>query len=152
MTAVLDTIQPSQDDATRAADALPALQSYLSRHREPSGSVHLAVEEDDGQTVVVPAAALRLLVRILAHMAAGQGVSVVPSRAELTTQQAADLLNVSRPYLIGLLNEGKIDYRMVGTHRRVLMESLVEYKRGDDDLRRSAADELSALNQELGLS
>jgi len=152
MTAVLDTILPSREDATRAADALPALQSYLSRHRHLPESVHLAVEEDDGETVIVPAAALRLFVRILAHMAAGQGITVVPSTAELTTQQAADLLNVSRPYLIGLLNDGKIDHRMVGTHRRVLMESLLRYKREDDARRRSAADELSAMNQELGLS
>lgn len=151
MTAVLDTIQPNQDDASRAAEALPALQGYLARHGVAE-LVHLAVEEDDGETVVVPAAVVQMLVRILAHMAAGHGISIVPSRAELTTQQAADLLNVSRPYLIGLLTEGKIDYRMVGTHRRVLMESLVRYKREDDAQRRAAADELSAMNQELGLS
>lgn len=152
MTAVLDSTLPSQEDVTRAAGALPALQSYLSRHPQLPESIRLAVEEDDGETVVVPATAVRLLVRILAHMAAGQAISIVPSTAELTTQQAADLLNVSRPYLIGLLNDGKIDYRMVGTHRRVLMESVARYKREDDGRRRSAADELSTLTQELDLS
>jgi excisionase family DNA binding protein len=152
MTAALDTILPSKDDATRAAEALPALQSYLTRHRRLPESIHLRVEEDDGETVLVPAAALRVFVRILAHMAAGHGVAVVPSTAELTTQQATDLLNVSRPYLIGLLNDGKIGYRMVGTHRRVLVDSLLRHKREDDLLRLSAADELAAMKQDLDLS
>jgi excisionase family DNA binding protein len=86
------------------------------------------------------------------HMAAGEGVSIVPSHAELTTQQAANMLNVSRPYLIGLLEAGEIEYRTVGTHRRVKAESLQEYLRNDDGRRRDAADELSALNQEMGLT
>jgi len=92
-----------------------------------------------------------LLARILAHMAAGQGVSVVPADAELTTQQAADLLNVSRPFLIGLLDAGEIEYRKVGKHRRVRADSLLDYKRKDDQRRREAADELTALGQDMGL-
>ncbi|MGH3489613.1 MAG: helix-turn-helix domain-containing protein [Actinopolymorphaceae bacterium] len=67
----------------------------------------------------MPRAAVRLLARILAHMAAGRGVSVIPVHAELTTQQAADMLNVSRPFLIGHLEAGEIDYTKVGSHRRV---------------------------------
>jgi excisionase family DNA binding protein len=82
-------------------------------------------------------------------MAAGQGVSIVPSQAELTTQQAADMLNVSRPYFIGLLERGEIDYRKVGTHRRILAESLMAYMREDDRRRRNATDELNALTQEM---
>lgn len=158
VTVALETILPSDDDAAQAAGALQPLQSYLARHPQTSEIVHLIVEDDDQpdhegrQEIVVPGAALRLLARVLAHMAAGQGVAIVPSTAELTTQQAADLLNVSRPYLIRLLEEGQIDFRKVGTHRRVLMQSLVEYKRADDARRRSAADELAALEQELGLS
>ncbi|WP_329787654.1 helix-turn-helix domain-containing protein [Lentzea sp. DG1S-22] len=85
-------------------------------------------------------------------MAAGHGVSVVPADAELTTQQAADMLNVSRPYLIGLLKAGEIEYRMVGKHRRIKAASLVEYMRSDDQRRRRAADELSALTQEMGMA
>ena len=88
---------------------------------------------------------------ILAHMAAGQSVAVVPHNAELTTQQAADLLNVSRPFLIGLLEAGEIEYHKVGTHRRIKAASLVEYQRRDDARRRSIADELTGLSQELGL-
>ncbi|MFI7062589.1 helix-turn-helix domain-containing protein [Kribbella sp. NPDC050124] len=100
---------------------------------------------------MVPRSAVELLARILAHMAAGQGVSVVPADAELTTQQAADLLNVSRPFLIGLLDAGEIEYRKVGKHRRIRADSLLDYKRTDDQRRREAADELTALGQEMGL-
>lgn len=101
---------------------------------------------------MVPRGAFELMVRILAHLAAGRGVSVVPEHAELTTQQAADLLKVSRPYLIGLLKAGEIDYRQVGKHRRVLAASLIDYMRRDDVRRRDAADELAELSQEMGLT
>lgn len=77
---------------------------------------------------------------------------MVPAHAELTTQQAAGLLNVSRPHLIGLLEAGEIEYRKVGKHRRVKVSSLLEYMRSDDHRRRAAADELSALTQEMGLT
>lgn len=84
-------------------------------------------------------------------MAAGQGVSVVPVHAELTTQQAAELLNVSRPFLIGLLDDHKIEYRKVGKHRRIKAQSLMKYMARDDQDRRETADELTQLNQEMGL-
>jgi excisionase family DNA binding protein len=84
-------------------------------------------------------------------MAAGQGVTVVPAHAELTTQQAADLLNVSRPHLIGLLDGGEIAFRKVGSHRRVRADSLLEYRRKDDHERREIADELTELNQGMDL-
>lgn len=87
----------------------------------------------------------------MVHVANGQGVSVVPAGAELSTQQAADLLGVSRPFLIELLTAGEIDYRRVGKHRRVRAESLLGYLRADDQRRLQAADELTVLNQEMGL-
>ena len=75
----------------------------------------------------------------------------MPKEVEFTTQQAADLLNVSRPYLIGLLESGQIPFREVNRHRRITYEALMQYKRRDDLKRRVVADELAHLSQELGI-
>ena len=150
-TATVDDAQPNERDAELARDALARVKDYLARHRgggpEP---VRVRVDEPGEQPLTLPRVSVELMARILAHIAAGQTVAIVPNHAELTTQQAADMLNVSRPYLIGLLDEGKIGYRRVGTHRRILASSLLEYKRADDAARRSAADDLAAMTQEFG--
>src|SRR6478752_1106003 len=131
MTALaLTPVQPDESDINTAVEALPHVKSYLSEHAD--SVIRLMVADDPEETLVVPRGAVELLAQVLAHMAAGQGVSVVPAHAELTTQQAAELLNVSRPYLIGLLDAGEIEYRKVGTHRRVLAGSLLDYKHRDD--------------------
>ncbi len=100
----------------------------------------------------MPLTAAEVLSRILICMANGHGISVVPTHAELTTEQAANMLNVSHSYLICLLNAGEIAYRKVGAHRLVLAESLLEYKHLDDARRRAAADELTTLAQDMALS
>ncbi len=102
-------------------------------------------------TVRIPASAARLLVQILDEMSRGNAVKIVPVHAELTTQEAADLLHVSRPTLIQILEEGKVPYRKVGTHRRIRTEKLMAYKRLLDADRRAALGELVAYDQELGL-
>ncbi len=104
-----------------------------------------------GAEITLPAAAFQMLQGVLSEMAQGHAVALLPLQAELTTQQAADLLRVSRPYLIGLLEDGKIPFRLVGQHRRVRLDDLLAYKRKDDEGRRRVADELTADAQELGM-
>lgn len=104
----------------------------------------------DTKTMELPASAVRLLLDILEHMARGDAVTLMPVHAELTTQQAADLLNVSRTHLIHLLEAGEIPHRMVGTHRRVRAEDVLRYRRETERKRRAALDELTAHDQALG--
>ncbi|MCV2393274.1 helix-turn-helix domain-containing protein [Actinotalea sp. M2MS4P-6] len=138
---------PDADEAAAAGEALRHLTTFL----KASTSTVVVLRVDEADTLEVPREAAELLARVLAHMAAGQGVTVLPAHAELTTQQAADVLNVSRPYLIKLLENGVIAFRKVGKHRRIPLDALMDYKRQDEQKRREAADQLAALSQELGL-
>jgi len=84
-------------------------------------------------------------------MASGNAVRLIPHHAELTTQEAAELLNVSRPYVVRLLDDGRMPFHKVGTHRRVLFKDVMAYKAEHGRARRAALKELSRLDQELGL-
>ncbi len=99
----------------------------------------------------MPASIIPLIARIFEEMAAGRAVTVVARETELTTQTAADLLNVSRPFLIRMLERGELPYRMVGTHRRIPLQAVLRYKEEIDRKRRRVLDELVAEAQELGL-
>src|SRR5688572_14509629 len=126
---------PSTKDAEQAQTAVRALSGLLKK--KASRTIRVQPEGAKEQvTVTVPTEAFELFLDILAQMANGNAVSIVPVHAELTTQQAADLLNVSRPFLVGLLDEGKIPHRTVGTHRRVLAADLLAYKREDQAYRK----------------
>ncbi len=141
---------PGEGDAEAARAALVRVRDALSEHGDSEDVVRVRVE-DEPDPVTIPRPAMDLLVRVLAAMSAGQAVNVMPAHAELTTRQAADLLNVSRPFLIGLLESGEIQFRKVGTHRRVYVESLLDYQRRDGAQRLDAADELSKLSQDMDL-
>lgn len=104
-----------------------------------------------GQQMELPAPALALLRELVHQLARDQAVAVVATGKELTTQEAADILNVSRPYLIKLLEQGEIPFAMVGTHRRILVSDLLAYKRRRDTARRQALDELAQISQEMGM-
>lgn len=141
----LDPTLPSGTTAHEAELAVQALRGATQAvvRVEPEGS--------PASAVVLPAQAFELLMRMLAHLANGDAVSIVPIHAEITTQQAADLLNVSRPYLIKLLEEGQLSHRKVGTHRRIPLRALLAFKRRDDVERRAIVAELTAQGQALGL-
>ena len=101
--------------------------------------------------VELPTVALRLLLGILEQMARGNAVTLMPVHIELTTQQAAELLNVSRTHLVQLLDEEKIPHRKVGTHRRVRAEDILTYRRETERARSKALYQLTGLDEELGL-
>jgi excisionase family DNA binding protein len=145
-----ETLTPTPAETELAQESSRQVAKLLGALRE---SVRLQIRPDGArpETLAIPSSAVRLLADILTQMAKGNAVTVVPVPAELTTQQAADLLDVSRPYLIDLLVKGVIPFRKVGTHRRVLLEDLLAYKQKTDRDRLKALEELSALDQELGL-
>lgn len=139
---------PSEAEATLARETKQALSLRLSG---TSSLDLLAMDVAFKPTIRIPATAVRLLVQILDEMGQGNAVKVIPVHPELTTQEAAELLNVSRPTLIQLLREGHIEFRKVGTHRRVRLDSLIAYKRKLHADRLAALAELSAYDQELGI-
>jgi excisionase family DNA binding protein len=141
---------PTTKDAEQAQAAVRALSGLL-RRKSPR-TIRVQPEGAKEQiTVTVPTEAFELFLDILAQMANGNAVSIVPVHAELTTQQAADLLNVSRPFLVGLLDDGRIPFRTVGTHRRIMVADLLTYRERDSAHRKKVADELAAEAQKLGL-
>ena len=103
------------------------------------------------EAVPIPPPAMRLLTDILMQMARGKTVTVIPVDTELTTQQAADLLHVSRPFVIERMESGEIPFKKVGTHRRVLFEDVMSYKGRIDQERLKVLDELTQQAQELGM-
>jgi excisionase family DNA binding protein len=141
---------PTEVEAQLSQESSRILASHIPHHRS---TLRLKVVENDGseQEVAIPAAAFHLLVDILAHMAQGNAVTLIPIHAELTTQEAADILNVSRPFLVKLIEEGEIPYRKVGRHRRIRFEDLMSYKQEIDSQRMRTLDELAAQAQELNL-
>ena len=144
---------PTEATAREAQAALRALSPLLPERNAPRTLVVSpeGLGEEKSLSVRVPVEAFELFVEILGQMANGNAVTIVPVHAELTTQEAADILNVSRPFLIKLIDEGKLPFRLVGTHRRIKMADLVMYKEADLAARKTAVDELAAEAQKLGL-
>lgn len=146
----MHTLELPTEETTRTANEALRAFSGFTPDRRPT-HVEVIAEGDGAARVTVPVEAFELFVQVLTHLANGHGVTVMPVKAELTTQQAADLLNVSRPYLIKLLDSGELPFRKVGTHRRVMLNDVMTYKQLDDARRKKAADALAQEAQDLGL-
>jgi excisionase family DNA binding protein len=140
----------SKHDASLARESSRRLAKHRVGRRSPV-RIRLLNDAEKAETITVPASALRLFQHLLMEMAEGNTVTLIPHYSELTTQQAAELLNVSRPYLAKLLDGGRIPSRSVGRYRRVRLHDLMAYKRKDDASRAKILDQLTAEAQELGM-
>ena len=136
--------------ASKALEDLNLSSNKLLDQLDTATGIRIQIQ-DSSKPIEVPSKALKLLYTILEHMSDGKSVSVMPTESELSTQQAADLLNVSRPHLIKLLENEIIPYRMVGKHRRVFLKDILLYQKIQDKERSNQLDYLTAQAQELNL-
>lgn len=146
----LKTVGPgqlSQADMDAAQQASRALARFNGK-----GGVRVEATDDDArQSFILPAAAVRLLMDVLAYLAEGRSIIVMPDDRELTTQQAADMINVSRPHVVELLDQGALPHHKVGTHRRVSLRNLATYRAHRAAEAEAALNELAQQAQELDM-
>lgn len=145
-----ETVAPSEADALLARESSRRLAAR-TLGRQARIRIQVLDEGEEPETVAVPASVLRLLLRLLTEMSQGNAVTLIPTHAELTTQQAADLLHVSQSHVLRLLDEEKLPSRTVGQSRRIRFDDMMAYKREDDETRARILDQLTAEAQELGL-
>ncbi|BDB21825.1 hypothetical protein cym2001_51900 [Pseudomonas sp. CYM-20-01] len=144
------TIPPLEKEVEAAVQGQRELASLLSTKFETQ-RIDIFDKEDKPHSLVLPTSALRLLVDILGELAIGNAVKVVPVHAELTSQEAADLLNVSRPHLVKMLEEGAIPFTKTGRHRRIRFSDLMAFKQRRDEESQEAMEALAQQAQELGM-
>lgn len=139
---------PTESERVLAKESRRIMKDCLSK----SGSCQVKIFVDGVEREMhVPMIAMRLLMEALRQISMGKGAVVLPLDAEISTQQAADILNVSRPYLVGLLEENEIPFRRVGARRRVRLLDVLNYKRRNDEERMKVLDELTAQAQDLNM-
>jgi excisionase family DNA binding protein len=109
------------------------------------------VSADGKEEIILPQTVFQVLRQIVYHMMQGRAIFIMPANKEVTTQAAADFLNVSRPFLIKLLEDGKIPFIKIGTHRRIRFSDLVDYKKKRDARREQALEKIAQVSQELGI-
>jgi excisionase family DNA binding protein len=142
MEAILE--KTSREDQQIARTSIAKLEAHPAKVRGRSGVVTMKLNQSDVY-LKIPTKAFELFIDILRHMAQGKSITLLPSDATLSTQQAADMLQVSRPHLVKLLETGQIAYTKVGSHRRVIMQDLVAY---EQNLRKTRAEQLDFLTQQ----
>ena len=142
--------RPVEMDTVAAGPGEEADLRALASHLDGDGGA-VSLRDAAGHDVAVPPSLHRLLSGLVRELAGGNAVTVVPTHAELTTQQAADLLNVSRPYLVRLLEAKEIPCDKVGTHRRVLLSDVLEFKRRRDARREAVLRTMAEEAEDTGL-
>jgi excisionase family DNA binding protein len=148
--ALYRAVLPDEKEINAAVESSRQLAAFLSTKVETQ-RIELVDESQQREVIELPTFALRLLGEILSELALGNAVKVVPIHAELTTQEGADMLNVSRPHLVKLLDEGALPHTKTGSHRRIKFNDLMRYKEQRDQASYAAMDELTAQAQELGM-
>lgn len=145
---------PTEQEIATARESGPLISKVLAKTpamNSDTQQLDIIDERGTAHSVRVPVSALRLLVDVLNEIGQGHAVSIVPVHAELTTQEAADVLNVSRPFVVQLLERGEIPFHKIGTHRRVRYQDVMAFKEGIDLKRRKALDDLAEEGQRLKL-
>lgn len=143
-------ILPVEREVEAAVQGRRVLAAYVGTQRETQ-CIQIFDEHHQAHQVELPTSALRLLMDVLTELADGNAVQVVPIHAELTTQEAADLLNVSRPHVVRLMEEGALPFHRAGKHRRVRFADLMQFKADRDNSSEQAMKELARQAQELGM-
>ena len=139
---------PSDEESAQAREAGRQLARLLPEGERP---LRLVTEGDGRESISIPSGAARLFLDALTQLGQGRAVAIAPGKAELTTQEVADHLNVSRPYVVKLIESGKLPARLVGTRRHVSLADLIEFDEEDRKTRRAALDEFALIDQELNL-
>lgn len=145
----MEAVELSRQETEMARESGQAIADFANG--EESLQLTLSRETGERMEAKVPARAIHLLAYILEEMAKGNPVTLIPRHAELSTIQAAETMRVSRPYLTKLLEEGKIPFRLVGTHRRIRFDDLLAYIEAEKNRRKEAIKELIAEQERLGL-
>ncbi len=141
---------PTAEEIALARESGRTLSAHLQT-RASTQQIDILGDQGSIHSMRLPVSALRLLVDVLAEIGEGNAVSIIPVHAELTTQEAADVLNVSRPHLVQMLERGAIPFHKTGTHRRVRYQDVMAYKAHIDAERRNALDALAEQAQALGM-
>ncbi len=142
------TSRREQEIASKSVSSLVHTAAAISRQKLDSVKIKI---QETGEFITIPKKAVDLLFNIINSMAEGKSISIVPSDSEITTQQAADMLNMSRPHIVKLLEDGVIPFKKVGSHRRILLEDLIEYDRKLKEQRNASLKNLAEQAQDLGL-
>ena len=141
---------PTRKEQKIARENKEVFNRIADRFKKSTKEIEIGVGGEKDH-VKIPASAFRFLSTILEHMADGKAISIIPADAEITTQQAADMLNVSRPHVVKLLEEGELPFHKIGTHRRIKLKDLEAYRARMEKEREEALTELTRISQELDL-